>query len=186
MIGQPITTADHSLPNGNYYIVPWGELKESNSLQAFQQAILTALPPPTTTVTQYTTHLTFAICMGSTVWRHTIQNACQYQVLPHPLFNSIAIFNIHNNNHFTTLITNNHTYYYYDSLNLRPPSAINKIYNTPPLLRQDTPNTHIPSTSQQTDKWTYGLHMILINLSTIYQGRIPTLRHTQLHAETLA
>ena len=28
--------------------------------------------------------------------------------------------------------------------------------------------------------------MLLINLFTIYQGRIPTLRHTQLHVETLA
>ena len=28
--------------------------------------------------------------------------------------------------------------------------------------------------------------MLLINLATIYQGRIPTLRHTQLDAETLA
>ena len=30
----------------------WEELKESDSLQAFQEAILIALPPPTTTVTQ--------------------------------------------------------------------------------------------------------------------------------------
>ena len=28
--------------------------------------------------------------------------------------------------------------------------------------------------------------MLPINLATIYQGRIPTLRHTQLHAETLS
>ena len=125
--------------------------------------------------------------MDSTVCQHTIQNACQDQVLPYPLFNPLTIFNIHNNNHFTTLITNNHTYYYYDSLNLRLPPAINKIHNTlrqkytrievaPPLLRQDTPNTHIQSTSQQTNGRTCGLHMIFINLSTIYQGRIPTLR----------
>ena len=72
-------------------------------------------------VTQFTTHLTFAIYMDITVWRHTIQNACQYQNLPHPLFNPITVFNIHNNSHFSTLITNNHTYYYYVSLSLRPP-----------------------------------------------------------------
>ncbi len=48
----------------------WGELKESDSLQAFQQAIITSLPPTTTTVTQYYTHLTFAICMDITVWQH--------------------------------------------------------------------------------------------------------------------
>ena len=28
--------------------------------------------------------------------------------------------------------------------------------------------------------------MLLINIATIYQGRIPTFRHTQLHAETLS
>ncbi len=33
-----------------------GELKESDSLQELQQAILTTIPPPTDTVTQYHTH----------------------------------------------------------------------------------------------------------------------------------
>jgi hypothetical protein len=69
-------------------------------------------PPPTTTVTQYTTHLISAIFMDSTVWRHNIYNAYQEHDLPHPLFNPITIFKIHNNNHFTTLITNDHTYKY--------------------------------------------------------------------------
>ncbi len=106
--------------------------------------------------------------------------------LSNPLFNPITIFNTHNNSNFTTLITNNHTNYYYDSLNLRPPPAINMIHNTlrqwysglevaPPLLRQDTPITHNQSTPQQTYGWTCGLHMLLINLTTIYQGRIRTL-----------
>jgi len=146
-----------------------GELKESDSLQTFQQGILTTLPTPTTdTVTQYTAHLTSAICIDSSVWRHTIQNAYQDQVLPHPLFKPSTIFNIHNTNHFTTIITNNHTHYYYDSLDFRPPTAIHRIYNTlrqwysglevaPPLLRQDTPNTHTHSTPHQTYGWTCGL-----------------------------
>jgi hypothetical protein len=111
----------------------WGEFKESDSLHAFQQAIMIVLPPLTTAVNQYTTHLTSAICMDNTVWRHTIQNAYQDQVLPHPLFNPITIFNIHNNAHFTIFVTNNNTYYHYESLNLRPPPTINKIHNT---LRQ--------------------------------------------------
>ena len=139
-----------------------GELKESDSLQAFEQAILTTLPPSTTMITQYTTHFTSDICMDNTVRRHTIQNACQDQVMSHTLFNPITIFNIHNNAHFTALVTNNHTYYYYESLNFRPPHGINKIHNTlrqwylglevaPTLLRQDTPNTHIQCTPQQTD-----------------------------------
>jgi hypothetical protein len=111
----------------------WGEHTESDNLQFFQQAILTTLPPSTTTITQYTTFLTSAICMDNTVWQHNIHNACQDQTLSHPLFNPITIFNIHHNNQFTTLITDNHTFYHYDLLNLRPPPAINQIYNT---LRQ--------------------------------------------------
>jgi len=42
------------------------------------------------------------------------------------------------------------------------------------------------NTLQQTDGWTCDLHMLLINLTTIYQGRIPTLIHTQHHAESLS
>ena len=112
--------------------------------------------------------------MENTVWQHTIRNACQDQVLPHSLFNPITMFNIHHNSHFTSLITNNHAYYYFDSLNLRPPPAINIIHNTlrqwysgleisPPLLHKETPLTHIQSTPQQTDGWTCGIHMLRIN-----------------------
>jgi hypothetical protein len=42
------------------------------------------------------------------------------------------------------------------------------------------------NTPQQTNGWTCGLHMLLINLTTTYQGRIPTLIHTQHHAESLS
>ncbi len=88
-------------------------------------------------------------------------------------------------------------YYFYDSLNLRLPPAIHKIHNTlrqgytgldtaPPLLQLTTPVTHTQSTPQQTDDWSYGIHMLLTNLTTIYQGRIPILTHTQQHAESLS
>jgi hypothetical protein len=45
----------------------WGVLKESDNLQEFQQAILTTIPRPTDTVTQYHTHLTSAISRDNTV-----------------------------------------------------------------------------------------------------------------------
>ena len=77
-----------------------------------------SLPPTHTHVTQYTANLTSAMSRDSTVWQHTITNACQGHILPRPLYNPIPIFNIHHNSHFTTLITDNHTYSYYDSLNL--------------------------------------------------------------------
>ena len=74
---------------------------------------------------------------------------------------------------------------------------INRIHNTlrqgyeeldvaTALLRQATPTTHIQSTPQQIDGWTCGLHMLLINLTTNYLGRIPALTHAQHHAESLS
>ncbi len=82
-------------------------------------------------------------------------------------------------------------------MNLRQPPAIHRIHNTlchwysglevaPPLLRHDTPTTHHQSTPQQTDNWACGLHVLHTNLTTIYQGRVPTLTHTQQHAEELS
>jgi hypothetical protein len=56
----------------------------------------------------------------------------------------------------------------------------------PPFLQHATPATHIQSTPQQTDVWTCGIHMLLDNLTTIYQGRIPTITHTQQNAESLS
>ena len=61
-----------------------GELREADGLQALQQTILTAHPPPNHTVTQYTTYFTTSMSMGSSIWRHAIQNACNDDHLPHP------------------------------------------------------------------------------------------------------
>ena len=59
----------------------WGNPTEADGLQTFQQAIITAYPPTHTNVTQYTCHLTSSICIDSTVWQHTIRNACQDHIL---------------------------------------------------------------------------------------------------------
>jgi len=80
---------------------------------------------------------------------------------------------------------------------MRLPPAINTIHNTlrqwysgleiaSPLLRHNTPINNMQNTPQQTDGWTCGLHILLINLTTIFQGRIPTLIYTQHHAESLS
>jgi len=111
----------------------WGELKESGSLQAFQQAIITTIPPPTVTVTQYHTRLTFAICVDNTVRQHTIHNACQDQVLSPP-----SISPDHHIQHTPQLPLHNP---YHEQprilllrlLNLRQPPVINMIHNS---LRQ--------------------------------------------------
>jgi len=111
----------------------WGAHTESDSLQTLQQAIITGYPPTHTHVTQYTAYLTSVISRDSTVWRHTIMNACQGHILPHSLHNPINIFNIYHNSHFTTLITDSNTYSYYDSNNFRHPHTTHRIHNT---LRQ--------------------------------------------------
>ena len=158
----------------------WGEHTETDGLQTLQQAILTAYPPTRTNVTQYTPHLTSAIARDSTVWRHTIRNACHDHILPHPLHNPITIFNIHHNSHYTTLFTDNNHYSYYDPLNFPTPRTAQNIHNTlrqwytnhsitPTLLRLASQPIIIKSTPKQTDNWSCGLHMLLINLATICQ-----------------
>jgi hypothetical protein len=111
----------------------WGEHTETDGLQSLQQAIFTAYPPTRTIVTQYTPHLTSDINRDSSVWQHTIRNACQDHIFPHPLHNPIAIFNIHHNSHYTTLIADTNHYSYYDPLNFSTPSTAPNIHNT---LRQ--------------------------------------------------
>ncbi len=128
----------------------WENQTEVDGLQIFQQAIITAYPPGHTNVTQYTCHLTASVSIDSTVWQHTIRNACQDHILPHPLHNPITIFNINRNTHYTTLIADHNRYTYYDPLNFPIPHTTRQIHNTlgqwythyegaPPLLRHADP-----------------------------------------------
>jgi hypothetical protein len=103
----------------------WGHQTETDGLQQLQQAKITAHPPTRTNVTQYTCHLTSAISIDSTVWQHTIRNACQDHILPHPLHNPITIFNTNRNAHYTTLIADHNHYSYYDPLNFPIPQHNN-------------------------------------------------------------
>ena len=52
---------------------------------------------------------------------------------------------------------------------------------TPPTGNISHPYSKYPPANRWMD-----MHMLLINLITIYQGRIPTLTHTQHHAESLS
>jgi len=124
-------------------------------------------------------------------------SACQDHILPRPPHNPITIFNIHHNSHFTNLINDNNTYSYYDLLNFRYPHTTRRIHNTlrqwysnlsiaPKLLQNPTPTIITKSTPLQADGWSCGLHMLLLYLATIYQGTLPTLRHTQTHAHNLS
>ena len=140
----------------------WGAHTESDGLHNLQQAIITAYPPTHTNVTQYTCHLTSAISRDSSVWQHTIRNACQNHILPHPLHNPITIFNINHNAHYTTLITDPHHYSYYDPLNFPIPQITRQIHNSlrqwysntaiaPPLLHTESQHITAKSTPKQTD-----------------------------------
>jgi hypothetical protein len=142
----------------------WGAHTESDILQILHKAIITAYPTTHTHLTQYTAHLTSAIGRDSTIWQHTIMNACQGHILPHPLHTPITIFNIHNNSHFTTLITDINTYSYYDPLNFRHPHTTHRIHNSlrqwytnlpiaPQLLQNPSPTIITKSTPLQTDGW---------------------------------
>ena len=95
-----------------------------------------------------------------------------------------------------TLPGTNTSYYYYDPLNYPTPPPVLLIHRTlkewykdlpiPPLLTTQHPIVIPKSTPRQPNRWNCGLHMLLINLATIYQGGPPTLRHTQRHAEQLS
>jgi len=90
-------------------------------LYELQQAILTAHPPSTNTVTLYHTYITTAMSMGSSIWRNAIRNACNDDHLPPPLHNNTTICNIHHNLHYIILIATDTSYYYYDPLQYPTP-----------------------------------------------------------------
>ena len=121
--------------------------------------------------------------MGSSIRRHAIRNACNVDHLLHPQHNDTTIFNIHHNIHYTTLIATNTSYYYYDPLNYSAPLPLKHIHRTlkelykdlptpPPLTTRHSTVIH-KGTPRQTDNWSCGMHMLLINLATIYQGDLP-------------
>ena len=124
------------------------------------------------------------------IWRHAIRNACNDDYLPQPLHNDTTIFNIHHNIHYTTLIVTKASYYYYDPLNYPTHPPIKHIYRilkewytdlpTPSLFTTRHPTVIHKSTPRQTDGWSCGLHMLLINLTAIHQGGPPTSHRTQI------
>jgi hypothetical protein len=75
------------------------------------------------------------------------------------------------------------------------PHTTNPLYTTTTVIRQTTrhpghtPPTHSiisASTPRQTDGWSCCMHMLLINLTTIYQGTFPTFKHSQSLAHTFS
>ncbi len=116
--------------------------------------------------------------IGSSIWRHAIRSSCNDDYLPRSLHTDTAIFNIHHNSHYTTLIATDTSSYYYDSLNYPTPPLVKHIHRTLEEWYEDLPMSHfltsqypqviIKSTPRQTDGWSCGMHMLLINLATRY------------------
>ncbi len=91
----------------------------------------------------------------------------------------------YNVQHYTTLITDNDIYYYHDELEIAVPITVSHLHGhmrqwygdstKPPVLRMEAPTDHNPYTRQQTDGWSYTMHMLLTSLSTLYQGQVQIL-----------
>ncbi len=80
----------------------WGEMKEGESILAFQVAILKQFPPRSRSLTQIDTLLTSNLASDMRVWRRGVKNFI-FKVLPSPICNPIKIFL-----HILTLYHTNH------------------------------------------------------------------------------
>ena len=169
----------------------WGAYKTDEEILELQQAILLSCPPPeqhTIFGTLLTTHLTG----GGGTWDNRIINQLDGNPLLHPLQNRITIFQLHHSQHFTTLIADGMNFHHYDSLKGPPPPPAKELINIirqwyiqhPQSPPQKTPHVSIKSTRTppQQDGWTCSMHMLLITLTALYQGQIPTLVNSRIHA----
>jgi hypothetical protein len=88
-------------------------------------------------------------------------------------------------------------YHHYDHLNHKPPPLTQHIHstfrtwyqNTPhtiPRLQTNTPHIISTSTPRQQNGWSCGMHVLLINLTTIYLGNTPIPKRTQTMAHTVS
>jgi len=145
-------------------------------------------------VTQIDTLLTKNLVFDMRIWRRGVKNFIFKEFLPSsPLCNPITIFQIYEYSHFTILLVENDHNYYYDSLGKnnhvaeifpRIHTALQFSYEDnyeafPLILRNLEPKVIRQTCLFQRDKWSCGIHMLLITLATIYQGKKPDLYYTR-------
>ena len=171
----------------------YGQHKEAESVLGFQVAILQTYPPRSRSITQFDTLLTANAYYDGLIWKKAVKNFIFKEVLTSPLCKRTTIFQIYNDSHFTTLLVEDDQYYYYDSIkkDVPIPDVVPKIHSSlqswyvknkqpkPSILENPDPDIIKESCPLQIDKWSCGIHMLMITLATIYQGKKPVLHYTR-------
>ena len=179
----------------------YGEHKEGESVLAFQVAILQKYPPRSKSVTQFDTLITGNCYSDGQIWKKAVKNFIFKQVLPSPLCNKTTIFQLYKDSHYTVLLVEDDQYYFYDSFkkNAEIPPVVPKLHATlrewygdhklipkPSILENLVPHIIQEDCPLQIDKWSCGIHMLLITLATLYQGKKPVLHYTREDAMLLS
>jgi hypothetical protein len=166
----------------------------------FQVAILQKYPPRSRSITQFDTLITSSAYYDGVIWKKAVKNFIFKEVLTSPLCNRTTIFQIYKDSHFTTLLAEDGQYYFYDSIkkNAPIPEVVPKLHSAlrtwyvdnkqpkPPILENTDPSVITESCPLQVDKWSYGIHMLLVTLATIYQGKKPALCYERKDAYLLS
>jgi hypothetical protein len=178
----------------------WGQHKEAESVLGFQVAILQKYPPRSRSITQFDTLITSNAYYDGVIWKKAVKNFIFKEVLTSPLCNRTTIFQIYKDSHFTTLLAEDGQYYFYDSIkkNAPIPEVVPKLHSAlrtwyvdnkqpkPPILENTDPSIIAESCPLQVDKWSCGIHMLLVTLATIYQGKKPALCYERKDAYLLS
>jgi len=122
-----------------------------------------------------------------------VKNFIFKEVLPSPLCNPLTIFQNYEYSHFTILLVENDQYYCYDSLGKNNPvseivprihTALQFSYEDnyeafPLILQNPEPKVIRETCPLQRDRWNCGIHVLMITLATICQGKKPDLYYTR-------
>ena len=184
----------------------YGAHKEADNILHFQFAILKNYPPAVEKVSQFDTMLVGSIEYDRTIWRHQVFNSIFEETLTEPLQHPTSVYLIHNEiqKHFVTLVVDRKKFFYYDPLksinssSYSISSTVKKIYKALNTWYGDNPGITKPVILKQAykvskqriplqgDGWSCGMHMLLVALSTIYQGKKPVINYTTEHAYVLS
>jgi hypothetical protein len=185
----------------------YGVQKEADNIVNFQLAILKAYPPAEENVAQFDTMLVGSIEYDRKVWRrHHVFNSIFKETLTEPLQHSTSVYLIYSKkeNHYVTLVVDRKKFYFYDSLKsiysntYSVSGTVKKIYNalnkwygdnpgiTKPVILSQAYKVSKQRIPLQEDGWSCGMHMLLVALSTIYQGKKPEINYTKEHAYVLS
>ena len=133
-------------------------------------------------------------------------NSIHEETLTEPLQHSTSVYLIYSEKekHYVTLVVDRKKFYFYDSLKsinsntYSVSGTVKKIYNalnkwygdnpgiTKPVILSQAYKVSKQRIPLQEDGWSCGMHMLLVALSTIYQGKKPEINYTKEHAYVLS